>query len=159
MHLDDSGKPKREAIDKQQAFVEFKGNERGMVFENHIRDHRNNIKGKRAEIKTITDTLNLNKKDIDELKARLDRKEEERKVRMRDEQIRGDDMFEEQAEEIIDEEELVMLRKMKDLKKIYRDNFASLKDAKMELAASQKQVDTIKEQLIAAFETWYAAEF
>lgn len=59
--------------------------------------------------------------------------------------MRNDDMFEEQAEEIIDEEELVMLRKMKDLKKIYRDNFAILKDAKMEYAAAQRQVDTIKE--------------
>ena len=33
----------------------------------------------------MTDTLNDNKAEIDELKARLDRKEEERKVRMRDE--------------------------------------------------------------------------
>ena len=43
-------------------------------------------------------------------------------------------MFEEQAEEIIDEEELVMLRKMKDLKKVYRDNFNQLKNAKEEFA-------------------------
>ena len=45
-------------------------------------------------------------------------------MRQREEQLRQDDMFEEQAEEIIDEEELVLLRKMKDLKKVYRDNFA-----------------------------------
>ena len=74
-------------------------------------------------IKGITDTLNQNKGEIDALKQRLDRKEEERKVRQREEQLRQDDMFEEQAEEIIDEEELVLLRKMKDLKKVYRDNF------------------------------------
>ena len=43
-------------------------------------------------------------------------------------------MFVEQAEEIIDEEELVMLRKMKDLKKIYRDNFGNLKNSKNEFA-------------------------
>ena len=68
-------------------------------------------------------------------------------------------MFEEQVEEIIDEEELVLLRKMKDLKKIYRDNFANLKNYKLEFAESQKQIDMIKEQLISAFETWYATEF
>ena len=34
-------------------------------------------------------------------------------------------------EEIIDEEELVMLRQMKDLKKIYRDNFQKLKVLKI----------------------------
>ena len=76
--------------------------------------------------------LNTNKGDIDNLKTRLDRKEDERKVRLRDEQLRQDDMFEEQADEIIDEEELVMLRKMKDLKKIYRDHFSNLKNCKSE---------------------------
>ena len=78
--------------------------------------------------------LNTNKGDIDNLKTRLDRKEDERKVRLRDEQLRQDDMFEEQADEIIDEEELVMLRKMKDLKKVYRDHFSDLKNCKSEFA-------------------------
>ena len=103
--------------------------------------------------------MNSKKVEIDALKTRLDRKEEERKVRLRDEQLRQDDMFEEAAEEIIDEEELVMLRNMKDLKKIYRDSFASLKNCKVEYAEGQRQIDTIKEQLISAFEEWYATEF
>ena len=68
-------------------------------------------------------------------------------------------MFEEQAEEIIDEEELVMLRKMKDLKKIYRDNFTLLKNAKTDHAENGRQIDMIKERLISAFEQWYATEF
>jgi len=87
----------------------------------------------------------VKKGEIDELKGRLDRKEEERKMRMRDEQIRSEDMFEDQAEEIIDEEELVMLRKMKDLKKMYRDSFGQLKNAKDEYSECQRQIDTIKE--------------
>jgi len=37
----------------------------------------------------------VKKSEIDELKGRLDRKEEERKVRVRDEQMRSEDMFEE----------------------------------------------------------------
>ena len=43
-------------------------------------------------------------------------------------------MFEEANEEIIDEEELVMLRQMKDLKKTYRDNFAVLKNEKRDFS-------------------------
>ena len=43
-------------------------------------------------------------------------------------------MFEDAAEEIIDEEELVMLRQMKDLKKTYRDNFGVLKNEKREFS-------------------------
>ena len=61
---------------------------------------------------------------IDALKTHLDRKEEERKIRLRNACKRH---FEESAEEIIDEEELVLLRKMKDL---YRDNFTVLKNAR-----------------------------
>ena len=68
-------------------------------------------------------------------------------------------MFEEAAEEIIDEEELVMLRQMKDLKKTYRDNFNVLKGEKREFSETQQQIDMNKEQLIAQFETWYATEF
>lgn len=129
------------------------------MLEGRIREHRGILKERRAEIKAITEGLNAKKAEIDALKTRLDRKEEERKVRLRDEQLKSDDMFEEQAEEIIDEEELVLLRKMKDLKKVYRDSFGELKNKKGEYAESQKSIDLIKEQLISAFEAWYAQEF
>lgn len=80
-------------------------------------------------------------------------------MRLRDEQLKQEDMFEDAAEEIIDEEELVMLRQMKDLKKTYRDNFGVLKNEKREFSETQKQIDLIKEQLISQFEIWYATEF
>lgn len=86
----------------------------------------------------MTDAINKNKKEIDALKDRLDRKEEERKVRMNDEQLQQEDMFEEAAEEIIDEEELVMLRTMKDLKKNYRDSFNALKEEKRQHSDAQR---------------------
>ena len=100
----------------------------------------------------MTDAINKNKKEIDALKDRLDRKEEERKVRMNDEQLQQEDMFEEAAEEIIDEEELVMLRAMKDLKKNYRDSFNALKEEKRQHSEAQRQIDLQKEQLISQFE-------
>ena len=100
----------------------------------------------------MTDAINKNKKEIDALKERLDRKEEERKVRMNDEQLQQEDMFEEAAEEIIDEEELVMLRAMKDLKKNYRDSFNALKEEKRQYSEAQRQIDAVKEQLISQFE-------
>ena len=86
----------------------------------------------------MTDAINKNKKEIDALKDRLDRKEEERKVRINDEQLQQEDMFEEAAEEIIDEEELVMLRAMKDLKKGYRDSFNALKEEKRQYSEAQR---------------------
>lgn len=44
--------------------------------------------------------------------------------------MKRDDEFNDESEEIIDEEELVLLREMKDLKKNYRDAFATLSTAK-----------------------------
>ena len=86
----------------------------------------------------MTDAINKNKGEIDALKERLDRKEEERKVRMLDEQLQQEEILEEAAEEIIDEEELVMLRAMKDLKKSYRVSFNVLKEEKRQYSEAQK---------------------
>lgn len=52
--------------------------------------------------------------------------------------MRNEDMFDQAPnEEIIDEEELVLLRKMKDLKRVYRENFTKLKTLKMSYSDSQ----------------------
>lgn len=67
------------------------------------KDNRTNIKG-------VTEELNKTKHMIDQLKQKIDRKENERKLRFHNEQLKADDDFAEAPEEIIDEEELVMLR-------------------------------------------------
>ena len=70
-------------------------------------------------------------------------------------------MFDQTAgvDDIIDEEELVLLRQMKDLKKIYRDSFQKLKSLKLSYSENQSQIDVTKELLISKFEQWYASEF
>lgn len=50
--------------------------------------------------------LNMSKNQIDQLKASIDRKEEERKIRHREDQLHQTDAFKDEPEEIIDEEEL-----------------------------------------------------
>jgi len=71
------------------------------------------------------------KKQIDILKEKLDRKEEERKLEARvknnEELFEDDDM---PQDLIIDEEELMMLKEVKDLKRDYRDKYSSLKGLK-----------------------------
>ena len=72
---------------------------------------------------------------MDNLKIRLDRKEDERKARYNEQELKNEDTFEDQThEDIIDEEELVMLKSMKDYKKQYRDSFSKLKSLKIDLA-------------------------
>ena len=62
-------------------------------------------------------------------------------------------------EEIIDEEELVLLKEMKDLKRDYRDNYGKLKGLKEGMNSLQANIDASKEQMIFQFENWYANEF
>ena len=62
-------------------------------------------------------------------------------------------------EDIIDEEELVMLKSLKDLKRDYRENYSQLKGLKQELSNHQQSIDQQKEQIIYQFENWYAEEF
>lgn len=72
-------KKKRAPIDKQTAYLEFKGGE-GQKIENSIIMSRNDIKDKRVEVKGLTQKINASKAEIDNLKVKLDKKEEERKL-------------------------------------------------------------------------------
>lgn len=119
------------------------------------------MKKKRSETKDLTQTINNAKRKIDSLSQHLEKKEEERKLQqqaLRNEMdaFADDDV---QAEDIIDEEELVMLKELKDVKRIYRDNFTKLKGLKQEIASLQANIDASKEQMIFRFENWYADTF
>ena len=70
------------------------------------------------------------------MKVKLDKKEEERKLQAR--AMKNDlamDNFDDDVdqEEIIDEEEMIMLREMKEFKRDYRENFSKLKGLKSDI--------------------------
>jgi len=65
----------------------------------------------------------------------------------------------EDLEDVIDEEELVMLREQKDMKKHYRDLFSQLKNHKESCHDAQSQIDIFKEKLLISFEKWYEKTF
>jgi kinesin family protein 6/9 len=150
-------KHKRQAIDKQTAFLEFKG-AAGKKIEDTILLYRKDVKDKRLVTKDLTEKINIGKRLIDKLKSKLDKKEDERKADMKHKDLEFED---EEAvnEEIIDEEELMMLKDMKELKREYRDNFNTLKGYKSELKSLADNIDVSKEQLIYQFENWYTEEF
>ena len=78
----------------------------------------------------------------------MDKREEERKLQSK--ALKNDldvDNFEDDMdnEDIIDEEELIMLREMKDLKRNYRDNFSKLKGVKSDINSLQNNINVSKE--------------
>lgn len=62
-------------------------------------------------------------------------------------------------QEIIDEEELLLLQRMKELKKAYRAAYSDLRATKSQVTQLQGAIDQAKQQLVAQFETWYDATF
>jgi len=77
-----SERKKRPPTDKQTAYLEFKDNA-GKNIEEGILMNRNDIKRKRVETKNITQKINFAKQEIDKLKNKLEKKEEERKLQNR----------------------------------------------------------------------------
>ena len=149
-------------MDKQEAYLEFK-QDIGKPIENSILQNRDDVKQKRTVTKDLTLKINSIKGKIDLLNNKLEKKEEERKLNNRaarnQMQIDAFEDDENENEEIIDEEELVMLKDMKDLKRDYRESYSKLKGLKQELSSLQFNIDAQKEQLIFQFENWYADEF
>ena len=62
-------------------------------------------------------------------------------------------------QEIIDEEELALIKKAKEAKKRYRENFNTLKDTKSEMSFISQGIDQAKSELVAKFESWYEDTF
>ena len=79
---------------------------------------------------------------------KLEKKEEERKLQNRGKPADLDAYADEDdipQEDIIDEEELVFLKDLKDMKRDYRDNFSMLKTNKSELINMNAQIDASKD--------------
>lgn len=62
-------------------------------------------------------------------------------------------------QEIIDEEELALIQRMKELKKVYRNNFDNLKEVKGQVFYIQQTIDSLKQSLVSGFEEWYIQTF
>jgi predicted nucleic acid-binding Zn-ribbon protein len=120
---------------------------------------RKDIKAKKEEIKALTFKINMRKKEIDAIQAQLDKKEDERKMGGKRNEFQHFDEEEAEGETIIDEEELKLLKELKDGKRDYRDNYSKLKALKEDLLNVQANIDTTKEMLIIKFENWYQKEF
>ena len=62
-------------------------------------------------------------------------------------------------QEIIDEDELALLQRMKELKKTYRACYAELKTVKGTCSNIALSIDQAKQKLVGDFEQWYDDNF
>lgn len=141
-------KHKRQGVSKQTAFVEYKQSEEGCALEVSIRDNRAEMKMGKDKVRGLTEKCNSSKKLIDACKVELDRKQDERKTSLQnqlnavdDEDVLDDD---DGPQEIIDEDELALLQRMKELKKSYRATYQELKAAKSVVHQIVQGIDQAK---------------
>jgi len=104
--------------DKQVVFAEWKAGS-GQAFENAFETNRTELKEKRAEMKDAMALANSKKKEIDEAKERLARKQAEKDPHA--------------DEDLIDEEEFALMKSLKEIKQQYREAYEQHARVKMDV--------------------------
>nr|XP_032626529.1 kinesin-like protein KIF9 isoform X5 [Chelonoidis abingdonii] len=135
---------------KLVAFEEFKI-ERGSEINRIFKENKAILSDRKKKVSEITHRLNLIKQEMDITKEALGAQKKEREEQ-------GEYMNEE-GQIIIDEEEFLLVMKLKDLKKQYRSDFDELRDLKAEVQYCQHLVDQCRNRLISEFEIWYNESF
>jgi kinesin family protein 6/9 len=95
---------------------------------------------KKKEYSRLANQVNTSKTEIDRSRLRLDALKEERETQ--------GNMYTEEGELIISEEEFVEIKKLRQLKEAYKTDFSNLKDLKSQIHYCHKMVDLTRQRLI-----------
>eukprot|EP00899_Mesostigma_viride_P022312 jgi/Mesvir1/3265/Mv16400-RA.1 len=136
-----------EPPDKAEAFEEYKRT-LGAEIASIQAENKAALKEKKRRSKELATTINSCKRDIDNLKVQIDEKKA-----ARDAAGGGADTPE--GAEVLDEEDLALLLRLKEQKKEYRTAFEELKVVKSEVEYTQQLVDQSTQQLLLDFSQWY----
>ncbi|XP_017711182.1 PREDICTED: kinesin-like protein KIF9 isoform X5 [Rhinopithecus bieti] len=134
---------------KPVAFEEFK-NERGSEINRIFKENKSILNERRKRASETTQRVNAIKREIDVTKEALDFQKS-----LREKQ--GE--YENKGLMIIDEEEFLLILKLKDLKKQYRSEYQDLRDLRAEIQYCQHLVDQCRHRLLMEFDIWYNESF
>eukprot|EP00743_Colponemidia_sp_Colp-15_P002044 GILK01002218.1.p1 GENE.GILK01002218.1~~GILK01002218.1.p1 ORF type:complete len:798 (-),score=158.56 GILK01002218.1:119-2200(-) len=144
--MDGSENRKRDTFSgpsRQEAFVEFKQTF-GAELNEALLQNKSDLKAKKLEAKALTAKANDAKKAIDSVKEAMDSKKKEK-----------DEQADDAEGELIDEEEYAQIRKLRELKKDYRDAFDALKMIKSDLVVIEHNIEQVTQRLVLEFEDWF----
>lgn len=132
--------------DRQGAFADWKSRE-GQSFEDAFEKNRQELKSKREDMRVALNAANAAKRDIDEAKERLARKQADKAM------DNGKD------EELIDEEEYALIKSLKETKHAYREAFEKHRGLKADVDQINQNMRVCKQRLIQAFDAWYEQRY
>ncbi|XP_032153857.1 kinesin-like protein KIF9 isoform X1 [Sapajus apella] len=134
---------------KPVAFEEFK-NERGSEINRIFKENKSILNERRKRASETTQRINAIKREIDVTMEALNFQKS-----LREKQ--GE--YENKGLMIIDEEEFLLILKLKDLKKQYRSEYQDLRDLRAEIQYCQHLVDQCRHRLLMEFDIWYNESF
>ncbi|XP_029418115.1 kinesin-like protein KIF9 isoform X7 [Nannospalax galili] len=147
--LKDESRPPSTPPSKPVAFEEFK-NERGSEINRIFKENKSILNERRKRASETTQRINAIKREIDVTKDALNF---QKSLRER----QGE--YENKGLMIIDEEEFLLILKLKDLKKQYRNEYQELRDLRAEIQYCQRLVDQCRHRLLMEFDIWYNESF
>ncbi|NWV49161.1 KIF9 protein, partial [Daphoenositta chrysoptera] len=146
---EDFQKP-RSPPSKQEAFDLFK-KEAGREIHQIFRKNNRILVSRKKRSHSLAHRINLNKQHMEGVTEALE-------ALKRKQKLEGE-LVDEKGQVIMDEKELCLILKLKELKEEYRAGFAELQDLKAEIWYCQQLVDKCRKRLITEFEVWYNESF
>uniref|UniRef100_A0A8C3JED8 Kinesin-like protein n=1 Tax=Calidris pygmaea TaxID=425635 RepID=A0A8C3JED8_9CHAR len=135
---------------KLVAFEQFK-EEGGSEINRIFKENKSILLARKRRSSAVAQRVNFIKREIESIRKTLEAQKQER--------WQQGEYVDDKGQIIIDEEEFLLIMKLKDLKEEYRSGYAELQDLKAEIQYCQHLVDQCRNKLISEFEIWYSESF
>ncbi|NXS72925.1 KIF9 protein, partial [Pandion haliaetus] len=135
---------------KPVAFEQFK-EECGSEISRIFKENKSILLARKKRSSTVAQRINFIKREMEGIKKALEAQEQER--------WQQGEYVDEKGQIIIDEQEFLLIMKLKDLREEYRSGYSELQDLKAEIQYCQHLVDQCRNKLISEFEIWYSESF
>ncbi|XP_063063099.1 kinesin-like protein KIF9 isoform X2 [Engraulis encrasicolus] len=135
---------------KGEAFESFKA-ERGSELNRILRDNKAVLSQRRNRLRQLTDSVNTTKRHIDQTATALRQSQERRNSQGH--------FVGSEGEPVLDETEVGLVLKLRDLKAQYRQDYQELGSTRAEVNYCQHLVDQCRIRLLTEFESWYSESF
>jgi kinesin family protein 6/9 len=131
---------------RTEAFEEFK-RDAGIEINRILTENKDLLASKKKAYSDVARLINCTKEEMDKSLSKLNRMREQREAE--------GNTINEDGDIIITEAEYLEIKRVKDLKQVYRENYEELRAIKAEVQHCQRYVDQCRQRLIQEFDTWY----
>ncbi|CBZ53283.1 putative kinesin motor domain-containing protein [Neospora caninum Liverpool] len=136
-----------EAVDRKQAYFDFKQGE-GKIYEDSFMQIRQELNEKRSAFTALATNITVYVDEMEALKEKL---------RLKQEEVEESSMLVpgREGQRVVDEEEFMLMKKLKETKNKIRAAMKERKNIKAALTQGEHEIARCKVELVNAFSAWY----